>query len=366
MSTEKLTRLKHLSALANRTKVELDALNVKIQDIVTVGGQPNVIEEIQINGVKQEVTNKIVNLLLATKVSELTNDSNFQNADQVSAAVQAGIAASGHAHFEKVDAVPAVADAQENVLYLVMNTTTGHYDIYAKVGESVELLDDTTVDLSAYSTTEQVNGLISDAVEALSIGDYAKAADLTGALNRIAGVEGKLAGIDTTVVAYVTAAIDALKIGDYAKASVVTELAAQVAEIKADYLKAADKEALQNSINGVDAKFANYSTTEQMSAAIKVVDDKFAGYSTTEQMNAAIKVVDDKFAGYTDTVGMNAAIKVVDDKFANYTNTAGMNAAIKVVDDKFANYYTSAQVDGMIATDAEVTAALDAVFGAQA
>lgn len=306
MSTtnEKLTRLKHLSALATRTKSELSALDAKIQEIVTVGGQPNIIEEIQVNGVKQDVTNKIVNILMATKVSELTNDSNYQNADQVSAAVQAGISASGHAHFEKVDAVPSAETAQANVLYLVMNSTTNHYDIYAKVGNSVELLDDTTVDLSAYSTTEQVNGLISAAVEALSIGDYAKAADLTNAVNRIAGVEGKLEGIDTTVVAYVTSAIEALKIGDYAKASTVTALAERVAAVEADYLKAADKTELQNAINGVDGKFASYSTTEQM------------------------------------------------------------NAAIKVVDDKFASYYTKTEVDGMIATDAEVTAALDTVFGA--
>ena len=52
-----------------------------------------------------------------------------------------------------MDAIPDVESAEENVLYLVMNEEPQHYDIYAKVGEEVELLDDTTVDLSAYSTT---------------------------------------------------------------------------------------------------------------------------------------------------------------------------------------------------------------------
>ena len=51
--------------------------------------------------------------------------------------------------------MPAVADAKENILYLVWNSTTRHYDIYAKVEDSsgnfkMEQLDDTTVDLSGY------------------------------------------------------------------------------------------------------------------------------------------------------------------------------------------------------------------------
>lgn len=96
---------------------------------------------------------------LPTKTSQLTNDSGFQNGTQVETAIQTAIAATGHASFEKVDAVPAAADAEENKLYLVMNSDTGHYDIYAKVGEEVVLLDDTTVDLSGYVPKETGKGL---------------------------------------------------------------------------------------------------------------------------------------------------------------------------------------------------------------
>lgn len=128
---------------------------------------------------------------------EALEKAGYQNEQQVSAAIQAAISASGHAHFEKVDAVPTAENAQENVLYLVMNTKTSHYDIYAKVSGSVELIDDTTVDLSQYSTTEQMNGAISNAITALKIGDYAKAADLLGAIGRIEVVEGKFASYYT-------------------------------------------------------------------------------------------------------------------------------------------------------------------------
>ena len=54
-----------------------------------------------------------------------------------------------------------MADAKENILYLVWNSTTSHYDIYAKVADSsgnfkMEQLDDTTVDLSGY--VQKVSG----------------------------------------------------------------------------------------------------------------------------------------------------------------------------------------------------------------
>ena len=62
----------------------------------------------------------------------------------------AAIAKTGHASFQKVNAVPEAESAQTNILYLVMNSKTKHYDIYAKVENEMVLLDDTTVDLSNY------------------------------------------------------------------------------------------------------------------------------------------------------------------------------------------------------------------------
>lgn len=57
------------------------------------------------------------------------------------------ISKAGHATFRKAEAIPTVDEAQDNVMYLVMNDKTQHYDIYAKVEGAVVLLDDTTVDL---------------------------------------------------------------------------------------------------------------------------------------------------------------------------------------------------------------------------
>ena len=69
------------------------------------------------------------------------------------------ISKAGHATFRKAEAIPTVDEAQDNVMYLVMNDKTQHYDIYAKVEGAVVLLDDTTVDLSGYATKEQLEAV---------------------------------------------------------------------------------------------------------------------------------------------------------------------------------------------------------------
>lgn len=116
------------------------------------------------NEVEQYYAKKTEIPTAPTKVSELANDANYQNGTQVAASIQSAIAATGHAKFVKVDTIPTAATAVENVLYLVMNATTGHYDIYAKVSGEVLLIDDTTVNLTGYSSTDQMNAAISAAV----------------------------------------------------------------------------------------------------------------------------------------------------------------------------------------------------------
>jgi len=177
----KLTRLSALKALAEKvktdyaTKKEVSAVQTKVTALENAGGQPNVIEKISVNGTAQTISNKTVNITVPTKVSALTNDSGFQTSTQVNTAITTAISKTGHASFKKVDAVPAASAAEENILYLVMNSTTSHYDIYAKVGTEVVLLDDTTVDLSGY--VQKVSG------KGLSTNDYT-----TAEKNKLAGL----------------------------------------------------------------------------------------------------------------------------------------------------------------------------------
>ena len=162
---EKLTKLEALQELSKRieqdyaTKESVNSLSQRVDDLVTAGGEPNVIETVKVNGVAQEVTEKAVDIKVPTKVSDLTNDSAFQTNTEVAQAIQTAISKTGHAVFKKVDAVPGAAAAEDNVLYLVMNSKTKHYDIYAKVENEVVLLDDTTVDLTNYVEKEDGKGL---------------------------------------------------------------------------------------------------------------------------------------------------------------------------------------------------------------
>ena len=204
MATYDLTHipsLKHLQDLATREKDKRTALEKRVKTLETTGGQSNKIESIKVNGTAQNIAaDKSVNITVPTKTSQLTNDSAFQTSAQVASAVQAAIAKTGHASFQKVDAVPAADSAKENVLYLVMNTTTKHYDIYAKIkgdGDSytMERLDDTTVDLSGY--VQKVSG------KGLSTNDYTTAE------------KTKLAGIASGANKYVHPSYTAKKSGLY-------------------------------------------------------------------------------------------------------------------------------------------------------
>ena len=213
---EKLARLKHLKQLAQKAKAESDAVAARVKALEDVGAQANVLETIKVNGVVQSIEDKAVDITVPTKTSQLNNASTFQPSAQVVAAIKTAISKSGHASFQKGDAVPKADAAQENILYLVMNTTTKHYDIYAKIkgdGDSytMELLDDTTVDLSGkvdkvagkglstndYTTAEKTklegvaegaNKYVHPSYTAKTSGLYKVTVDATGHVSAVAAV----------------------------------------------------------------------------------------------------------------------------------------------------------------------------------
>lgn len=61
----KLTKLGHLKSLALKVDNELDAINSRIDDLVTAGGEPNVLESVKVNGVALSVVQKAVDILIA-------------------------------------------------------------------------------------------------------------------------------------------------------------------------------------------------------------------------------------------------------------------------------------------------------------
>lgn len=249
---EKLARLKHLKQLAQKAKAESDAVATRVKALEDVGAQANKIESIKVNGTAQTIDpDKSVNITVPTKTSQLNNDSTFQTSAQVVAAINTAISKSGHASFQKVDAVPKADAAQENILYLVMNTTTKHYDIYAKIKGSsdsytMELLDDTTVDLSGkvdkvagkglstndYTTAEKTklagiaegaNKYVHPSYTAKTSGLYKVTVDATGHVSAVAAVTKDditalgIPGQDTTYPEATTAKAGLMSAADKSK-----------------------------------------------------------------------------------------------------------------------------------------------------
>lgn len=267
---EKLARLKHLKQLAQKAKAESDAVATRVKALENVGAQANKIESIKVNGTAQTIDpDKSVNITVPTKTSQLNNDSTFQTSAQVVAAINTAISKSGHASFQKVDAVPKADAAQENILYLVMNATTKHYDIYAKIKGSsdsytMELLDDTTVDLSGkvdkvagkglstndYTTAEKTklagiaegaNKYVHPSYTAKTSGLYKVTVDATGHVSAVAAVtKGDITalgipGQDTTYPEATTAKAGLMSAADKSKLDGMTIATdAEVSEMLAE------------------------------------------------------------------------------------------------------------------------------------
>lgn len=257
---EKGTKLKHLKELSQKVKAmkdDLAALSDQVDDIVAEGGEPNVITAVKVNGTAQAITDKAVNITVPTKTSQITNDSNYQTNAQVAAAIQAAISATGHASFKKVDTVPTAATAEENVLYLVLNSKTGHYDIYALVGEAVELLDDTTVDLSGYTDTEALDALLANKVDKVT-GKGLSTNDFTTAEKE------KLAGIADGANNYTHPAYTAKSNGLY---KITVDATGHVSEVVA--VAKADITAL-----GIPSQDTTYSVATQSANGLMSAADK--------------------------------------------------------------------------------------------
>lgn len=70
VSSTTSTELGYLSGARSNLQTQIDTITIE-------GGQPNVIEVVQENGIPLEITNKTVNVIVPTKVSELENDKNY-------------------------------------------------------------------------------------------------------------------------------------------------------------------------------------------------------------------------------------------------------------------------------------------------
>lgn len=222
MSEKKLTNLAQLEMLAIRTKSEQDALAAEIAAIAEIGGEPNVIETVKVNGVALTPTNKAVDVTVPTKVSDITNDSNFQTEAQVEAAINAKVASTYKAGGTKasVAELPELEEENEGFVYNMSAAFTTTADFVEGAGKrhpagaNVAIVKVGTaykydvlagfVDLSGYA--EKVSGATAGNFAALdangNLTDSGKKAsdfieDISGKADKVASAtNGNFAGLD--------------------------------------------------------------------------------------------------------------------------------------------------------------------------
>lgn len=287
----KFVNLDQIKVLATKVKTEDEALGAQISEVasrvdglIATGGEANILNGVKVNGTALTITDKMVDILIATgeengtisvngaavaikgladlayksKIGEedlneallasiaakateadlsalevrvedaegritVLENAGFQNAEQV----QAAIAAANHLKYSVVDALPEASAADANTWYLLLNEETGHYDIYGLIEGELKLIDDTTIDLTGYSTTEAMKAYVAQEITALNVGQYATDTEMAAAVERIGALEtalgnyytkteteeyvgGQFEAFQTSVIDPITASITAL------------------------------------------------------------------------------------------------------------------------------------------------------------
>lgn len=178
-NVNELTKLGALKNLAARitadfaTKAALKAVSDRVEEIATVGGEPNVINAVKVGGEALPVTDKAVD---------------------IGASISAAVAAADHLQRKKVasvDAIDPAAEGADKFIYMVPKTGSDEddqYDEYMVLDGAVEHMGNTKVDLSGYVQEEALNGYVQkEAGKGLSANDYTD-----GEMARLAAIAGAM------------------------------------------------------------------------------------------------------------------------------------------------------------------------------
>lgn len=239
----KLITLGNLTTFANEIKAKyatiasLEALQTKVNELVTAGGEPNKLEGVKVNGTALAIAEKMVDILIATGTAN--GSISVNGADVAVAGLQALAFKAKVSQADLEDALLAVINdkaAQADLNAAVLRIAANEGKLSTLIG-SVEGDDAKSV---RTISAEEVAKIVAGAPEAYDtlkeLADWlanheTDAASMNSAIQTnktdIANLT-KLVGTlpegaaSTDVVSYIGEAIAALGIGDYAKTTEVT------------------------------------------------------------------------------------------------------------------------------------------------
>ena len=352
--TSKLTKLAALKALAQKVKSsyalqkDLTALSERVNDLVTAGGEPNKLEGIKVNGALLTLTDKIADILI--QESTANGNISVNNVDVPIHGLAALAYKSEVSESDLAATLKAILDAKAKQADLDTLTGTGEGSISKMIDAAInKFATDVTDDNVVNSYKELIDWVATHGPEATQMASGIS--ENKTAIANLKTLVGTLpeGATSTTVVAYITEAINALSIGDYAKttevtAAINTALAAyaKTSDVNTSLAKKADKVA-----NATNGHFAGLDANGNLTDSGKKASDFVAAEAGKRLMTNAEGT---KLGGIAE-----GATKV---------EASTINGNVKINGTETRVYMEPADVvHGAIATDTEVTEMLNEVFG---
>lgn len=294
---EKLVKMKHLQALAQRVKSDDDAIRGRLDTLEAVGAQANVLEGVKVNGTALPIAEKIVDILIATGS---TNGTISVNGAAVAIAGLAALAFKSEV--SEADLASALATK--------LNAKAEASDLTTLDGKVATLIgSDTSKSVRTIANEELAAQLIpDDAKDALdTLQEIAAwiqehpddAAAMNSSIENLENYVGTIpqGATSTDVVSYINEVVAALGIGNYATISYVDgELDDKVDKVAGKGLSTED-----------------YTTEEKT---------KLGGVEAGAQVNVIESIT---YGGATATItSKGAAIPVFGGSSANAAGTVGV------------------------------------------
>ena len=224
----KFVNLEQIKVLANKVKSEdaalgtkLETVTTKVDNLVAAGGEANILEGVKVNGAALAISDKMVDILIASGEENGTISVNG------AAVAIKGLAALAYksevAEGDLAAALKAIIDAKAKQADLDTLTGDGEGSISKMIDAAInKFATDVTDDNVVNSYKELIDWVAKHGPEATKMaGGISENKTAIADLKTLVGTlpEG---ATSTTVVAYITEAINALSIGDYAKTTEVT------------------------------------------------------------------------------------------------------------------------------------------------